>query len=472
MSRAEAYERLQTVAVSLRRSRWPVAVHGHDLLDIASSPLFLRLLAHERASGPRHVSGRSLGKVARSAADVARCVHRSRELGRARVVFWPREINHVDNQAPVAAALEAAGCSTAFVATRPRIFDALWARSMAPTYTRRQWPLLWPRARWEARAVVRSIASDPGVELDEGTVGIARKCLSEHASIAIEALTAAERVIAQARPDVLVVGNHVTLEGRAAALVARRAGVPTACLMHRLLGEDPLQADLRCDRMLVFGEMNRHQLVAAGAPPDRIVVCGAPYLDRRPLQTEQVHEALRAWGVSGEKPYVLVATSGPGNSVSEPHHRAVVAAVQALADRALDLDVAARLHLKDTAAYYGRASRLRVAERHAPGLPHDIFDWLQGCAAVITGASTVAVEAMLMGVPVVTVDLTGDLARTDFIRAGATHHVTEAGQLEPAVRRALAGPPVEAAAYLADTFDRLDGRAADRAAAAILELAG
>ena len=46
---------------------------------------------------------------------------------------------------------------------------------------------------------------------------------------------------------------------------------------------------------------------------------------------------------------------------------------------------------------------------------------------MLTGASAVAVEAMLMDVPVVTMDFCNEIHGVDFIDAGATIHVNTAG---------------------------------------------
>jgi hypothetical protein len=122
-----------------------------------------------------------------------------------------------------------------------------------------------------------------------------------------------------------------------------------------------------------------------------------------------------------------------------------------------------------------RRGRLHVVPYGAAGFPGDIFDWLQGCAALLTGASTVAVEAMLMDVPVVTMDYASEIESADFIQFGATVHVRSGEALIAAVRNILArGAPGEtrlrAEAFLRQAFHALDGRSAERGAEALCVL--
>jgi glycosyltransferase involved in cell wall biosynthesis len=140
----------------------------------------------------------------------------------------------------------------------------------------------------------------------------------------------------------------------------------------------------------------------------------------------------------------------------------------------------AKLHRKDRSSYYERAkqavpdSRLHVVPYGAEGLPTKIFDWLQGCRALLTGASTVALEAMLMDVPVITMDFCHELA--DLVDPGAFAHVTTERELNEATRELVSGQPgrfrddERARARLEDAFGPLDGQSSARIADAILSL--
>ena len=84
-----------------------------------------------------------------------------------------------------------------------------------------------------------------------------------------------------------------------------------------------------------------------------------------------------------------------------------------------------------------------------------------------------AVDAMLMDVPVITMDFCNELLEVDFINFGATAHVTTPDALEAAVREILATgvPRAEVQAnvetYLKAAFHALDGHSSRRGAEAL-----
>ena len=79
-----------------------------------------------------------------------------------------------------------------------------------------------------------------------------------------------------------------------------------------------------------------------------------------------------------------------------------------------------------------------VVAEETHGFPRGIIEWLQGCSVVLTGASMVAVEAMLIGVPVITMDFCNEIREVDFIDFGMTTHVTTPEALEATGRDVLA----------------------------------
>jgi UDP-N-acetylglucosamine 2-epimerase len=236
---------------------------------------------------------------------------------------------------------------------------------------------------------------------------------------------------------------------------------------------------------LVYGERSRQSLIELGEDPHRIAVSGAAYLAGRPRQTYQTDPRIADFlGLKPGQPWILLATSGPGHSVSLEHHRLVVRRVAELSAVMPDARFVAKLHPKDQVAFYTAAeqaapgSRLLVVTGKEPRLPRDIFAWLQGCTAMLTGASAAALEALLMDVPVVTMDFMNELEGIDFIDAGATLHCRTAQDLQKAVQTVVckpAGPDrlgEPARKFLRESFENLDGDPARAAAEIIRDLPG
>jgi len=464
------------------------------------SPLFVEALKHVRQSEAASRLG-LLARLRRRARLLAgdrwllgraeRMARRaSLRPGSCSVVFWPNEIGHVECLVPVARALARLGQTTHFVTSKPSVFARL-AKAGEPAIHLRA---VWGRSLREARRrgaervrVLRSgdpetLASVEAVDAAAGLVAM-RATVAELLPAVWETVTAVDLVLRKCGARVLVVGNDLTLEGRSGAMRARALGAKVACLMHGTVTGSPLHAYHLADQFLVFGEASQETVRGLGLSEKQSVIVGAPHLPDVPAQTGRIHPALEArLGLVQGEPWVLVATSGPGHSVSLETHRRLVAALSELSARHPQLKLVAKLHRKDRPAYYAEAvrhcpgSRLQVVPPDMPGLPDHIFEWLQGCPLLLTGASASAVDAMVLGVPVLSVDLGGELDDVDFIREGATLHVRDLRALEATLLEALAQPdglrPVCARAqtYLHRAFAARGAEAAEQAARAIRAL--
>lgn len=238
------------------------------------------------------------------------------------------------------------------------------------------------------------------------------------------------------------------------------------------------------DRLIVYSDEVRRLLEADGVRGDQIVVCGAPLYDRVPAQRGAPDDRLAArLGLRSGEPFVLVATSGPGGTISADHHVRVIEHVMRVSARMPEVRFVFKLHRKDDLRFYDRArasvpdQRAVVVRHGARGYPEDIFDWLQGAAALLTGASAAGLDALMMEVPLVTMDFAARLADTPYVAAGASRHATTEEDLTAAVREVLHGGARlearrrKASRFLDRTYGRRDGHAADRAAGVLMGLA-
>ena len=356
----------------------------------------------------------------------------------------------------------------------------------------RAWPEAAARAAEQARRGRTALRAHPGVVLprfpiacrEDAIVDVLRTAWGTALSLIHDAMATADAIVSRMRARLIVVGNDIITEGRTAALCARRDGVRTASLCHGTLTGDPLTPGIVVDRFLAYGESDGRYLVQGGADLARVTVVGAPYLDAVDTQRRATPESLRRrLRLRPDRRWLLVATSGPGSSVSHAHHQQVVGAVTRVSAKLSSVDMVAKLHRKDDPEAYHAAqssepsSRLQIVVHGARGYPTSILDWLPGCSALLTGASTSALEAMVMGVPVITIDLAGELAGVNFIDAGVTLHVTNERELEAAIRRVVDEPTSlgdlrgRAARFVSEIYGALDGRASERAADCLERLA-
>jgi hypothetical protein len=285
----------------------------------------------------------------------------------------------------------------------------------------------------------------------------------------VEAYT---KAIAEVDPDVIFVGNPLTMEGTLGVAAGRAYGVAAATMQHGDISPRQTEwADAPPDLMTVWGARPKEILVGLGFPNEQIQVTGAPWVDVLTPKN----------GASkNRKKRILVALSGAGHSIGIAEHEGHV---RRLLEATRDLpqhDWLFRLHPKDQREIYERilstipGARATIVEsRHSKV---DIHAQLEETDILITVTSASAFDAMLHGVPVVTLERPRGEGRSTFVMAGATTDVPAGESLAEHIARILAdGQDSEvrrqAEAYVVSIFGPRDGRATERVAAAIVDLA-
>jgi hypothetical protein len=282
-------------------------------------------------------------------------------------------------------------------------------------------------------------------------------------------------LIGDGHPVAMLAGNPYTLEGRTAALVARQLGVPSAAMEHgTIFADSPVWYECPVDLVCAWGQPSRRALLSNGLSESQIRVSGAPRYD----------EVFRSSLDPADRKFILVATSGPGDQVNLDQHRHFIRALFEAAATAPEISWVVKLHPKDREELYrapdGSApSNIAVTRAEVGPQGLGIFGYLREARALLTVTSSCALDAMAVGVPVITFDVwaEGQTPRgIEFLHRGCTRHVRLASDLATEARRAWCGKedePTRAAAetYSAEHFVNR-GDAARAVAKELAELAG
>lgn len=204
-----------------------------------------------------------------------------------------------------------------------------------------------------------------------------------------------ERILSELRPDVVVATNSPRSE-QAAIEAAHALGIPTLSMvdLFALPGDPYRSRALHADRITVLSEGTRRNLLAAGVPPERILVTGNPAFDE--LSGAAAREAglrFRAERGWGERPVVLWAGHMEPDDVDPRWAGAALG--QAVQDTLLRWTLA-----HDDACL---AIRYHPNEWHrfAPAAPHARVHWSQpdreGLLPVLAAADAVVVQATTVG---------------------------------------------------------------------------
>jgi hypothetical protein len=238
-----------------------------------------------------------------------------------------------------------------------------------------------------------------------------------------------ERWIESARPDAVIVGNPV-FEGYALQ-AARRRGIPTILLQHGILGDFCQFVDPPADHYVVRGEFWREFLAA----PARQRAC---VLNPSPTVPE-TH-------VSRTDDATLVFVSAPYGMQEFFDERDLdeILSVMITAAHETGRDLVIRVHPLEPVAYYRKrvgallarvAGTPTVSYSQGPGLD----DVLRRAAVAVTFSSTVFLDCLRHGVPIVSFDWHDFSYRKQVERWGVFRFARDLAHLKLLIEDAVAG---------------------------------
>lgn len=252
-------------------------------------------------------------------------------------------------------------------------------------------------------------------------------------------------VLASVRPAVVCLYAESSGWGRAAVAACRAAGVPTVAIQHGIVypkyysyrhAGDEADSPVP-DATALFGASARRLLVHLGHPrPESLVLTGSPRFDELLERARSCdRDALRQRLGAGEG-QPLVAVASRFRAIRDTHSAigsafpSLVAAVRALGVRCLVKPHPAESHGEYLAAIGLSDPAIGVLSPSA-----DLLDLLIAADALVTVESLSAVEALVVGRPVVILNMPTHLGA--LVDAGVALGVDAGADPTEALRRAL-----------------------------------
>jgi hypothetical protein len=342
---------------------------------------------------------------------------------------------------------------------------------------------LWRSEDMRARAMIEGCDCWPAIR--EQLAGIALLQFPWSARVMDEAGAALDTL----QPRVAVTYAEAGGWGRALALECRRRSIPLVALQHGFIYRHWLNYRHEADEMrpdpslpsdpgfprpaltLVYDEQAAHHLLTASRfPPGAVRITGSPRLDEltaavRSFPLERLASVRDEAGASGGERIVLVATK-------QREAARVLPAFLDAVDTLPGVHVVIKPHPAETPDVY---ADVVAGRRHVRVLPSNapLAAMLAVADAVVTVNSTVAIDALSLGVPSLVIGLPNNL--TPFVEAGAMAGARGAEEMRTMMQRLLYDQEFRntllAVAGQAARHDDSRAGSASRAAAAVLELA-
>jgi glycosyltransferase involved in cell wall biosynthesis len=292
--------------------------------------------------------------------------------------------------------------------------------------------------------------------------------------MAIPVLEGLQAIIQRQQPRLILSVPDRRWRARAAIQLGRRANIPSLMIQAAVISNHARYDTLVADRVAVMGDSSRQLWQEQGIAAERLVITGSPRFDEKfRLEPGAPRRIRKALNIPLEKQIITFATQPLSPAVITQNVLHVVRAMQQFPHHQLVVKVHPREELGHYQAFLPRLDARGVIVKK----DLDLNALLQASALVITGFSTVALEAMIFERPVLVVNLTGEPDPVDYVKSGAALGAYSAEDIVTQMKRLLTDAHVNEELaearrrYVTAQLYRTDGQAAQRVAALIQQMA-
>lgn len=383
----------------------------------------------------------------------------------ADIYIWVGDISHLKQTIGIAERLNQLGKKTVFLTSKQSLVKTISLSKIKTLYI----PLPVPKKANQKKTTSfkKAIKEIKPEVFHSNDIEKIAKCYTYWSIYSNQLYRFYGQFLKRHRPGCMIIGYDVLMEGRAITLACKNLKIKTFMVQHGSVAMvNGIFSTHEIDEYLIFGNATKKILEASHCKA-KLTITGAPYLDN--LVEFQKAPSI----IETRIKTILIAFSGPGHLTSVSHHKQTIKLIADVVKELSHIKFIIKLHKKDNANYYYDLNQypnvnFNIDNTHST----DIFNWLKQCNLLITTASTVAYEAMLMNIPVVTIDLTGEYKEIAYVKEGAVIYTTNKESLINAIQ----GLSIQAnlhqiiqnsKKHLESCYGQIDGNATDRCVAII-----
>ena len=257
---------------------------------------------------------------------------------------------------------------------------------------------------------------------------------------ALRELAAARALLTDVRPSLILTASDAHYAAQIFTVVGARLGIPSLSVQHGTFGQPFGYLPLRASTLAVWGPAIKAWCVENGAPGHRIAVTGQPRFDTLLARSRAVDRDGFLAGVqlATTLPTILFAPESL-SSCPELARWMTSQLVAALHDIA-EMQVLVRPHPSDSEKQHRGGVPPQLAPRMVVNRQGDVAEALAACDVVVLGQSTLGLEAMIVGRPVIMLlPEGGDRGAVPYAARGAALRATSAETLRIALLEVIRG---------------------------------
>jgi glycosyltransferase involved in cell wall biosynthesis len=269
------------------------------------------------------------------------------------------------------------------------------------------------------------------------------------------------------QPDVLILLNEVSLSERLAGLVAKQMCIPSVCIQHGVyIGY--VYRELATDKVIVWGEAPKKFWKKIGCAPERIISVGA-------LAHERWASLKEKNAKTGEGPCILALGQNPAAFISLETHRKTIDAIFRAIQALPQYHFIVKPHPgEDIKPYQAALQELQLPSNVELVTSGAVENAILRSDLVVTVFSTAGLEAMLLGKPVIVLNLSQEPSMAPYVAAA---ELVESAEILPQAIREIIEDPlrrqslISAGRQYADAyFGKMDGQSVTRAVQVIKQI--
>ncbi len=303
------------------------------------------------------------------------------------------------------------------------------------------------------------------------------------AGAALQRYLAQRRFLEALRPRAVILGQDTSPAGKLLCMAAKSLDIPTIVVQQQVTSDVQCSREsvippipflpLTADVMSLWGRMSVDVLRHHGASPERLQATGAPWLDEL-AKRKQFPER-------NPEPTILLALQHAPKgrrftmyNLPPSQYMPMVDALIRVIHRNPGWKLVIRPHPEDRFSNNLRNSSRDSSDRVTVDNSTDLWDQLESCDAVVTFFSSVAVDALVMGKPLVTMNFDGTSEKMPYARSGVALEARNETELDQMLMQALEPAsdyrvhfPVNRENFVQWVASGADGHSATRLAALI-----
>jgi hypothetical protein len=306
-----------------------------------------------------------------------------------------------------------------------------------------------------------------------------------HLPLFVPQAVVAQHILESHRPALVVSPDVADPRTRVYTLLCRQIGIPCLDVQFGLAGDEGIEwRFFLADKLAVWGETSKQEMIKHEVPEDKIIVTGSPRHDILVNVTNEEVKLKRAkMGVPAKSAMILLASTYQLKSYDEYSNpellRSMKRSVFEAADKSKGICLIVKPHpvenVQETRSLAGINKNIVFVSKDT-----DIRELTRICDAFVSFGSTATVDAFISGKLVICPAFPGWIWSDLFKKSGATLVPTSASEVLEAFRLVASGmhegvrATLEPARhnFLANWVYRADGMATKRIAELALQMAG